>query len=225
MSAFPLPRAAFPSTDDVGETILQFLIRTLLHGLVTRWLAERGEPAFVGSDQFVYWDPQDPRKSLAPDLFVLPGVDRHRDVRSWQVWAEGGVVPSLAVEVVSSDDIAKDYDVGPRRYAELGVRELVIFDPEPSGKRRVRWQVYRRQGQGPLLLAVREASDRVWSEVLGCFLREVAGDDGMPRIRLATAAAGEALVPTVEESERAQKHAAEAEVLRLRLELERLRRG
>jgi Uma2 family endonuclease len=211
--AEPVP-VTYPTEDDLGETLLHFLIRSLLVPLVRRYLEERGWTALVGSDQFVYWVPGNPQKTVAPDLYLVPGADPRRDVRIWQVWVEG-VAPKLAVEIVS-DDVAKDYEVGPRRYAELGVDELVVYDPDhASAPNRVRWQAYRRRG-GQLVLEERTAADRVWCETLGCFLREVHGDDG-PRVRLGVGPGGEELFPTADEA----LSAAEAEIRRLRAELAR----
>jgi hypothetical protein len=143
-------------------------------------------------------------------------------------------VPSFALEVVSKD-VDKDYVEGPPLYAALGVRELVIFDPEFSlGRDRVRWQVYRRSARKRWTMEERTDADRVRSKVLGCWLRAVGHGTGT-RIRLATGLRGDDLVPTPEEGctlaeERrtiAEERCAiaESEVERLRLEIEALKRG
>src|SRR6202041_2064755 len=115
------------------------LILELLRPLVERWYAQLGKPTFVGADQFVYYKQFHPTKVVAPDLYVLPGVPPGRRFKSWKTW-KTGVVPSLAVEVITSDDVEKDYREAPERYAELGTDELVVFDPdfEQSDERR-RW--------------------------------------------------------------------------------------
>ena len=46
----------------------------LLRPLVQRWLDSRGEVAFVGADQFFYWKQYDPFHRIAPDVYVLPGI-------------------------------------------------------------------------------------------------------------------------------------------------------
>ena len=240
----------YPVEDDVGEGIVHRLVADLLRALVERWLAQRGKPTFVGASQFVYWVQHEPTRSVAPDVYVLPGVAPGTDVKTWKVW-ETGVVPSFALEVVSSD-VDKDYEHGPRRYDELGVRELVVFDPEydldpparGSRNERCRWQVFRRVPRRGFVLVLRTNADRVRSKVLGAWLR-VVGDGSALRVRLATDARGDLLLPTEAEAERAAKEAeraakeaeraareaeragreaAEAEVAKLRAELEALRR-
>ncbi len=53
------------------ETGVHLELRTALYLLVRDFVGERGA---VGSDQFVYWDPSDPRQCLAPDLIVRIGA-------------------------------------------------------------------------------------------------------------------------------------------------------
>lgn len=108
------------------ETKLHLTLRTGLYLILARELAAR---ACIGSDQFVYWNAKDPRRCLAPDAFVKLGAP---DVvfDSWKTWERG--TPELAVEILSESD---DRDDKLDRYHELGVRELVTFDP---GDARVR---------------------------------------------------------------------------------------
>ena len=234
----------YPVDEDMGESILHKLIIEILRPLVARWLAERGTPCFVGADQFIYWVQYAPTRSVAPDLYVLPGVPVDAQVKAWKVW-ETGVVPSFALEVVS-DDFRKDYHDTPVRYADLGVSELIVFDPLSAAlPERVRWQVFRHAPQTGFSVVERSDGDRVRSEALGCWLRAV-GSESELRVRLATGANGDALVPTeaeaeraakeaereaketereAKETERAAREAAEAEVARLRADIERMRRG
>ncbi len=202
-----LPDLAYPVEDDVPETLLHLRIRTLLYHLVRRYLAYQGIEALTGSDQFVYWAEGHPQRSVAPDLYVVLETSPHRDVRSWQTWREGKM-PELAVEIVS-DDVAKDYELGPVRYAEAGVRELIIFDPF-DGPGRVRWQVYARDAHGELVRVQATQADRVPCQVLGCHLRWVE-EDGQPRVRLGQGPRGDELVLTAEEAEVAERAAKEQE--------------
>jgi hypothetical protein len=181
--------------DDVGEHELQTYILEILRPLLARFLATRGEHAHVGSDQFIYWVEHDPTQSVAPDLYVLPGVDQAIAIRTWKTF-ETGIVPSFALEVVGTDP-EKDYDEGPRRYAALGVRELIVFDPFP-GTRRVRWQIYRRSARGFRSTGV-AAGDRVRSRELRCFLR-VVGKGMDQRLRIGTGIRGDDLFSTAEEA-------------------------
>ena len=194
----------YPVSEKVPENLLNRDIAGTLRHLIERWLAERGETARVGSDQFVYWVQYQPTRTVAPDVYVLPGVDPGTEITAWKTW-ETGVVPSLAVEVVGLD-VRKDYELAPGRYDELGVRELCVYDPRPEkGASRMRFQVWRRR-RGKLVQVARTDADRVRSAVLGCFLREV-GRGAAQRLRLGTGRDGDVLYPTAEEAERMARDA------------------
>jgi Putative restriction endonuclease len=223
----------YPDTDDMGEPTLQISISILLLALIERWLAARGKPAFVGMDTFFYWRQFVPTDSVAPDVYVLPGVPLDVRPRCWKVF-ETGKVPSFAFEVVSVD-VEKDYLVSARRYDALGAKELVVFDPEASSsksKDRLVWQVFRRVGKRGLVRVDASNGDRVRSRSLGCWLRAIGRGDDV-RVRLGTGPEGELLFPT-EQEEREQERARfeaerdaergrlEAEIARLRAELARV---
>jgi len=157
-------------------------------------------------------------------VFVLPGVSTRRRIRSWKVWEEK-VVPSFALEVVSRD-VDKDYVDAPILCDELGVPELVVFDPDHTlSSDRLRFQVFRRvRGRG-LVRVVATNADRVRSVALGCHLRAV-GRSESTRLRVATGAKGDVLLATDAETahaERAAKDRERAEKNRERAEKNRER--
>jgi len=120
----PVP-VHFPEAELVPESKRHLDQRTALYQILTLAFRER---ALIGSDQFVYWDPTDPRQCLAPDVFVRWGAPDEA-FRSWKVWERGA--PDLAVEILSaSDERDGDWDEKLARYRRLGVRELVCFDQE-----------------------------------------------------------------------------------------------
>lgn len=134
-SAFPSPRRYrylreprpldFPYEEEVPESSVHLRVRTALFLVLDGRL--RGK-AFVGSDQFVYWDASNPRACVAPDVFVRMGgpFTLPPNFRTWEHGA-----PQLAVEILSRHD-ARDRDQAGRleRYRSCGVSELVLFDPE-----------------------------------------------------------------------------------------------
>jgi Uma2 family endonuclease len=222
----------YPTEHKMGEESLQRFIITDLLPLLARWLREQGVKAFVGADQFFYWRQHDPLARIAPDLFVLPGVEPATRIRSWKVWEHGGVVPSFALEVVSQN-WQKDYEEAPDQYAELGVGELVVFDPDwESRDEGMRWQLFRRVRGRALRRVQVTFDDEVHSSALRCFLRAV-GRDESTRVRIATGPEGAVLVPTdaelvvrdraEKERERAEKQAALRRVAELEAELRRRR--
>jgi hypothetical protein len=229
----------YPVDEKLGEGMLQRWIAELLRPMVERWLRTRGAIAFVGADQFIYWRQYDAHRRVAPDVYVLPGVDPATRVDAWKVW-QSGIRPSFAFEVVSQD-WEKDYVVAPELYAELGAGELVLYDPDwhkrPDGRR---WQVFRSMRKRPLVRIEDSTGDRVRSRALGCWLRAVGRGEAQ-RVRLATGPRGAVLLPTPDEAERHAREAeqrareaeqqarrraetAEDEVARLRAELERLKK-
>jgi Uma2 family endonuclease len=115
----------FPVEQSVPETRRHYLLRTALFETV--WEAFR-DSVTVGSDQFVYWDPTDPRACCAPDVFVKAGVpDESFD--SWKVWERGA--PDLVVEITSASDSNEGpWDEKLDRFRRLGAKEIVRFDPE-----------------------------------------------------------------------------------------------
>jgi Uma2 family endonuclease len=127
----PVP-VHFPEAEQVPETKLHFRLRTLLYEFLALAFADR---ATIGSDQFMYWDPTDPKACLAPDAFVRLGEPDHL-FRSWKVWERGA--PQLAIEVISdSDERDSDWDAKVHRYRRLGVQELIRFDPEAAEPARI----------------------------------------------------------------------------------------
>jgi Uma2 family endonuclease len=211
----------YPVEEKVGEELLQRLIVELLRPLIERWLKARGIKGLTGADQFIYFRRGDTRARVAPDVFILPGVRPGRRIRSWKTWDEG-IVPSFALEVVSTE-VDKDYIDGPRLYRELGVQELIVFDPDFEEERdRFRFQVFRQVGKRGLARVIVTDEDRVASKVLGCHVRAIGtGED--TRLRLAVGGAGEKLFPTEAELERAEKERERAEKERERAEKERER--
>jgi hypothetical protein len=214
----PEDRTVYPVEERVGEDIVQRWIVELLRPLIARWFAERGEPTFVGADQFVYYRQYDPLRRIAPDVYVMPGVAPDTPAKSWKLW-EWQSVPSLAIEVVSQD-WEKDYHEAPDKYGELGAQELIVFDPHHEERpERVRFQRFARPG-GKWQRVEHTNQERLRSEVLGAWLRSVATGDQV-LLRIATDPAGDDLFPTAEEEERRAKERALARVRELEEELKR----
>ena len=204
----------YPETDHMGEDALQRFIAELLRPLIATWLATSGRRSFVGADQFLYFVEGDPRQRVAPDVYVMPGVDPGLAPPCWKLW-ELDAPPSFALEIVSQNH-RKDYEKLPPVYGRIGVRELVIFDPRATARSRVRvrWQVWRRDGAKGWKLALRSMADRIESRELGCGLRAVGSGSSL-RLRLAVDPAGDVLLPTeaeIADAERTARALAEAKL-------------
>jgi hypothetical protein len=209
----------YPVVDKMGESSLQRLIAELFRPLLAQVLAELGVKAFVGADQFIYYQQFSPTDVVAPDVYVMPGFDPDIEVGCWKTW-ETGVAPSFALEIVSRDNPRKDTERSPLRYAAMGADELFIFDPKAiRSKDRVRWLVYRRLPRRGLVQVDATQADRVYSKSLRLWLRSV-GSGAHVRVRLARGPKGDELIPTLAEREREARE----EIVRLRAEIERLSR-
>lgn len=200
------------------ETKLHLDLRTALYLILS---AELGERACIGSEQFVYWNARDPRRCVAPDALVKLGAENVR-FASWKTWERG--TPELAVEIVSeSDDDPQSLEDKLLRYHELGVRELVRFDPRATEGARLR--VWDRIDDDLVERALdrRAGAESAESTILDGYTWIVA-PLGEAEIEAALRLArGAELVPTP--GERAEQEAARAarEEQRAKLEAERAR--
>jgi Uma2 family endonuclease len=82
-----------------------------------------------------------PKVPVVPDGFLSLGVERRKGGkprRSYVVWEENGIPPTLALEVVSQTP-GGEYDEKQAIYARLGVLYYVVYNP----------QFWRRDGQLP----------------------------------------------------------------------------
>ena len=181
----------FPVEASVPEHKRHLELRTLLY----RLLSTLGGEHTVGSEQFVYWDPSDPSRCLAPDAFVRLGVP-DSIFGSWKTWERG--VPEVAVEIVSDSDAPSvSWDGKLRRYQELGVRELVRFDPDEAPSLQVRiWDQV-----GGELVERTEKQERNLCRGLSLYWVVVPARGFPAALRLARDAEGRDLVLTPEEAE------------------------
>ncbi|XXT24744.1 Uma2 family endonuclease [Sorangium sp. So ce429] len=205
----------FPEEALVPETKRHLEIRTLLY-TVLKTFAER---AAIGSDQFVYWSASDPSRCLAPDAFVRLGTP-DTSFGSWKTWERGA--PELAVEIVSEHDAdARTWADKLGKYHELGVLELVAFDPDAAPGERLR--VWDRI-DGDLVERVVEG-ERSPCTVLELHWVVVPAAGQPAALRLARTLDGAELVLTPEEAERRSAEAARrsAEAARRSAEAERRR--
>jgi len=213
--------------DDEGQETEQSEIIDVLKSSIRELAGERGwSRVFVGSDQFFAWLPEEPMVRVSPDVYLLDDPPPPPLPASWQTWREGHRAPRFAVEIVSGDDQhperwRKDYDQAPQKYAQLGTRELVIFDPqaalgEARDPQRVPLQCYRREADGGFV-RVYAGSGPLASVELAAFL-VVATDDAVARLRVARDAQGRERVLTAVEARDAALH----ELAELRVRVARL---
>ena len=195
--------AESPQHAEISRVFVQLLRRRIRELKLKR--------SYVNGNTFFQWVPDDLLVQISPDACVLDSAPRPLP-SCFQTWLAGHLPPRFALEVVS-EEWHKDYDANPPKYAMLGCRELVIYDPEHDQhrrtKERVAIQVYRRAADG--IFARAYAGDGpAYCETLDGWL--VVPANGELLLRIARDAAGLDLVPTAEESETAaQEQAAVAQ--------------
>jgi Uma2 family endonuclease len=176
----------FPEHEQVPETKWHLELKTLVYQFLQLAFGDR---AHIGCDQFVYWDAANPRVCLAPDAFVrLGGPDEL--FGSWKVWERGA--PHVAVEIISNDD-ARDRYWEPKlnQYRQLGVQELVRFDPEAAQHPLRIWDRLDND-----LVERKPSPQPARSNVLPGFWATVQDPKLGPSLRLSHDESGAALYPT-----------------------------
>jgi Uma2 family endonuclease len=197
----PVP-LEFRTELEVPENGVHLELRTALYLIVRNEVAGR---FFVGSEQFLYWDPTNPKKCLAPDLLVHLGAP-DLPLPCVKVWERGA--PELAVEIVSpSDSSSGDWEAKLEHYRQAGVNEVVRFDPERLDHPLRLWD----RIEGDLLERNIDGSQALACDALGLYW--CARPDARLGcvLRLARDAEGRELVPTPEEQREIERLAKEAE--------------
>ena len=103
----------------------------------------RGQKVYVSGDLLVYYEEGNSKKYVVPDAFVVKGIEPGRR-RIYRIWIEGKA-PDVVIETTSRKTMRKDTVVKPALYAQLGIPEYFLFDPE-GDYLAPRLQGYRFQG-------------------------------------------------------------------------------
>ena len=170
-SVLPPVAIDYPSGDGRPLAENDFQRAAILYaiGALQVYFALRAD-VYVSGELLIYYMEGNPRVSVAPDTFVVFGVENRKRM-NYKTWEEGKG-PDFVLEVVSPSTWRED--VGPKRsvYAGLGVREYFLYDP--TGQRlSPRLQGYRLVGGEYERLPAVESMDRrltLHSETLGLAL-------------------------------------------------------
>jgi len=157
---------------------------------------------YVSGNLFVYYQEGNPRAVVAPDVFVVFGVPKGRR-RIYKLWAEG-MPPAVVIEVSSRKTRREDVRTKKALYAQLGVGEYYLFDPE-ADYLRPPLQGFRLIG-GAYAPATADSSGALRSPRLGLDLRL---EDG--QLTLYHTATGARLLRPAEQAAQAQERAAQAQ--------------
>ena len=228
-----MPAGEYPESDGkpMAETGIHVDCMTDLFKML-RGFFLMAPDVYVGANMFLYYQEGDPRKVVAPDVFVVLGVSSRDERNTWKVWVEGKA-PDVIFELTSKSTRKEDLVEKKGLYERLGVREYFLFDPQREYLQPSLWG-YRLAGKE----YVRLEGEVLQSEVLGLVLRVEEG-----QLRLYDRATGGRILTPIEEMEARQiaevraeqaevraeqetvaRQEVEAELERLKAELERLRR-
>jgi hypothetical protein len=214
--AWVLPEGTVPESiphDDAAHYLQLVLLA---------WAAGSQVPVRIARNLAIRWLEEMPQIGIDPDVCVLcpppPDVER---LSSLRLWEPGHEPPPLCIEIVSQNHPHKDYAAIQDRYAAIGTRELVVFDPLLAGPAAlggpVALQLWHRDDLG-LFERVHFGSAPLYSQVLGAWF---VPDGGLLRIKNTPQDSDCWL--TAEEQERAEKEQERAEKEQERAEKEQER--
>jgi len=155
----------YPAEDDEPMAATKFhgqQIVTLSYqlGAFFRW----EDKVYVGTDSFIYYVQGDTSKKVAPDVYVVLGVDAIPARRSFYIWEEGAV-PTVAFEFLSESTQRVDREDKVTLYLqEIGMQEYFLHQPEAA--RPLECRGWRRTADGRIVDIEPDARGWLKSEAL-----------------------------------------------------------
>ena len=108
---------------DIHRDLMIDIIKMLKNHFRTR------PDAYVSGNLLLYYEKGKPKKSVAPDVFVVLGIEKKRR-RTYKLWEEGKG-PDFVLELTSESTYRKDLSEKKRLYASvLLVKEYYLYDPD-----------------------------------------------------------------------------------------------
>ncbi|MCG9126789.1 Uma2 family endonuclease [Candidatus Poribacteria bacterium] len=138
------------------------------------------EQIYIGVDSFIYYSEGDITKFVAPDIYVVFGVNKVPERRSFYTWAEGAA-PVAIFEFLSDSTADRDRDDKVALYLnDIGIQEYYIHQPELEKPAEFRgWQ---RSSSGNIIEIVPDVEGGLFSEALNLWFRWK--DDPITDVRL-----------------------------------------
>lgn len=215
----------YPDTDGEPMAESDFQRKPLMYAVeaLDLYFQARAD-VYVSGNLLIYYEQDNPKASVAPDVFVVFGVAKG-DRYTYKTWEEGKG-PDVVIEITSHTTRVRDEVEKPVLYRHLGVKEYFQYDPtgdylQPA----LRGQWLDEDGEYHEIPASQLADGvlKLESHLLGLELRLEEG-----RLRLYDPAKAEYLLTHAEErmyrlSEEKARYQAETRVKSLEAELERLR--
>ncbi len=171
----PAEDPLYPSSDGFPLAENEWQLRAIHDAFGVLDVRYRERPdIYVVADLLIYYEEGNPRRSVAPDVFVVLGAANHKR-NVYKLWEEPKA-PDFVLEVASENTWKEDLGRKRALYAELGVREYWLFDPRdeyfdpPLQGLLLRERAYRM-----LPALVENGARTIRSEVLGLDLRAEGG--------------------------------------------------
>ena len=123
----------YPIDDEepLAESEHQLFPLTYAHAALTAWFAN-DPTTWVGADMFLYYEEGNPRRVVAPDVFVVSGTQKEELRNIFQTWIEARV-PDFILEITAPSSLRNDRVTKFELYQRLGVREYWLYDPTQEG--------------------------------------------------------------------------------------------
>ncbi len=171
-----------------------------------------GQRVYVSGNLLIYYVEGNPKKSVAPDAFVVKDCDPRRR-KIYKLWEERKP-PHFVLETTSSSTRREDQVKKMRLYAQMGVAEYFLYDPlgdwlEPA-------LLGHRLVDGGYVLLEAEMQGGITSEQLGITFRLEEG-----QLALFDASTGKRLQTGAERAVAAEARARALEQELTRIQAER----
>ena len=171
----------YPCEDDepMAATAFHGLQINILFDQLSRYMAIN-ELIYIGVDSFIYYEEGNISKCVAPDIYIVFGVEKYPLRRSFYTWKEGAV-PVAVIEFLSDATAHQDRTRKVELYLkEIGVQEYFIHQPEME--KPVEFRGWQRTPSGDIVEIEPDAEGGLFSEALNLWLRWE--DDQTTHVRL-----------------------------------------
>ena len=165
----------YPSSDGLPLAENDWQLEAILDAVGVLKIRYEGRPdVYVSGDLLIYYEEENPRRSVAPDVFVVFGAASHKR-NVYKLWEEPKA-PDFVLEVASKNTWREDLGRKRALYAELGVREYWLFDPKDEHfDPPLQGLVLREGAYRPLPALMENGARTIRSEVLRLDLRAQSG--------------------------------------------------
>lgn len=134
---------------------------------------------YVGIDSFIFYREGDITKFVAPDIYIVFGVDPFPERRSFYTWAEG-IAPAVIFEFLSDSTAAHDR-AGKVKQCLLDIMAQEYFIHQPEGDKPPEFRGWRRNPSDTIEEISPDAQGGLFSQTLNLWLR---WEDQPDKVRL-----------------------------------------